>query len=114
MKTDKELLELAAKAAGLNVKMIEVDCDDNFRALVVGKKNTKERIAWNPLINNDDAMRLLAKMEISINHFDSFVKSQAAPDGKSGMVVSVMIERGRLDATRRAIVRAAAAIGEKL
>lgn len=112
MKTDKELLELAAKAAGLNVKMIEVDQDDNFSGLVIGKKNTRERIYWNPLVNNDDAMRLAAKTEVSINHFDSFVKAQAHLEGAAGKIVSVVIERGRLHAIRRAIVTAAAAIGE--
>lgn len=112
MKTDKELLELAAKACGFNVKAINLDQDDNFYGLIIGKKNTRERIYWNPLFYNEDALRLSAKMEISINHFDSFVKAQACFEGCAGRIVTAMIERGRLDAMRRAIVLAAAAIGE--
>lgn len=108
--TDKELLELAAKAAGLNVKMIEVDCDDNFRALVVGKKNTKERIAWNPLTDDGDALRLAVELQL-----DFYVDGEQAGCWIEDFVcLAEDINGDTYAATRRVIVRAAAVIGEKL
>lgn len=114
MKTDKELLELAAKAAGLNVKMIEVDQDDNFSGLVVGKRGTKERILWNPLRSDGDALRLAVALDMSITHFTLSVEAHPFYEGISGYLTSEPVSYDRLAATRRAIVRADAAIGEQL
>lgn len=106
--TDKELLILAAKAAGFNVKMFEVDQDENFSGLIVGTKNTKEKIWWNPLVSDGDALRLAVNLELMIDNSDGV--SYAIFRGHS------VSEEGDdpYAATRRAIVRAAAAIGSKL
>ena len=106
MKTDKELLELAAKAAGYNIKAHEDG------TLYSDYRCSGYWGVFNPLNDDGDALRLAAKMEISINHFDSFVKAQVSFEGCAGRIVTAMIERGRLDAMRRVIVLAAAAIGE--
>lgn len=56
--TDKELLELAAKAVGMHVKAQRVDADDKFTHLVVGQRFKPEKIDWNPLTDDGIAPRL--------------------------------------------------------
>lgn len=121
MRTNKELLELAAKAAGLvGCEYVE---ETDFTHASMQRRNMGgpedgffelQADVWSPLTDDDDALRLAVKLEISINHFDSFVKAQAFYDGAAGRIVSALIDSDRLEATRRAIVRAASAIGEKL
>lgn len=115
--TDLELLELAAKAAGLNVKAERVDADDKFTNLIVGAKNTRERIAWNPLTDDGDALRLAVKLGMSIEvHYD---ESKPTPGLRvvfaGGRWEHTMVEEYARDpyaATRRAILRAAAEVGK--
>lgn len=107
MKTDRELLELAARAAGMNVEYNSgIDChyyDD--------EDDCAGRTYWNPLETDGDALRLAVKLQLDIvtDHEDDTVSvwSYGMPD--------VNVKRGDdpLAATRRAIVRAAAAIGSK-
>lgn len=114
--TDRGLLELAAKAAGLNVKTYAVDTDDAFIHIIVGRKFTKEKVAWNPLTDDGDALRLAVTLQMNV--------LTPTGDGDRAMViVGSAGKRGELDtytadvdgdpyaATRRAIVRAAAEIG---
>ena len=104
MKTDKELLELAAKAADLNIKWRDMK-GGYERALITPKLNGEW---WNPIADDGDALRLAVKLNI-----DFYVN-----DNKAGAWVSDLIclteDLGgdTYAATRRAIVRAAAAIGE--
>ena len=112
--TDKELLELAAKAAGLNVKMTEVDQDDNFSGLIVGKRNTKEKIWWNPLVSDGDALRLSVDLSMTIQHLDLSIKVTPYLNGACCGITTAEVCGSRQFATRRAIVRAAAEIGRKL
>jgi hypothetical protein len=96
--TDRELLELAAKAAG-----IEVDCwlDEDPRALTsVG--------LWNPLTDDGDAFRLMVSLRTNV-HLDSNMVD-VDPDGISWF--SEAYGTDPYAATRRAIVRAAAEIGK--
>jgi len=107
--SDRELLELAAKAAG-----IEVDCwlDEDPRALTsVG--------LWNPLTNDGDALRLAVKRRFHINIF-SACSSEGIDSpgfveiwcGDCDPIHTEYVEGGDYEtATRRAIVRAAAEIG---
>jgi hypothetical protein len=90
---DRELLELAAKAAG--VVGFWVDAGSN-----VGSDS--EPVIWNPLTDDGDALRLAVKLDLTV------------------MIGAVRDVSGRLfldkseddlEATRRAIVRAAAEIG---
>lgn len=106
MKTDRELLELAAKAAGIQGKYSETIGED------WGRYAGKPGIAigggqcWNPLSDDGDAMRLAVKL------------GMLAPGGR-GYAVFQWLFRDELlrdlrpsEAARRAIVRAAAEIGE--
>lgn len=104
MKTDRELLELAAKADGLNIKGEWVDSDDTFTHLNVGKKFTSERIKWNPLADDGDAFRLAVQLGLWIH----IGKYHTAIEGTH--IEETARRSDSLAATRRAIVRAAAEI----
>lgn len=110
--SDEELLRSAAIAAQINVKAIKVDVDDNFKALVVGEKHTKERLDWNPLKNNDDAFILAIKTGVRFSFHP--VLGQAIVIAFRGEELLVNVEDCNGDqysASRKAIVLAAAQIG---
>ena len=104
--TDRELLELAAKAAGLEYTKTE----DHDRLLVRG--DDKLRRPWNPLTDDGDALRLAVKLDIDVRpSMGGKTKFRYAwINGKSYSDVNV----DSYAATRRAIVRAAAEIGEEM
>jgi hypothetical protein len=98
--TDRELLEAAAKAAGYWAA--EFNCPANLP-----HKN------WNPITDSGDAFELAVKLRLTINcSYDDVVIC-----GQEFTQKEVFIERNGEDplaATRRAIVRAAAAIGKEM
>ena len=116
--TDKELLELAAKAAKYDYQIQkEVDPysrrhEDNFYLRNHSIARTRDyEIYWNPLENDTDAFRLAVKLEMDI---------EITIDQLNHKWVWVYLGRHALTescgndpyaATRRAIVRAAAQIG---
>ena len=106
MKTDRELLELAARAAG-------------YREAGINKPYTDGLLEnWNPLESDGDALRLAVDLDLAIVPYPIYNKQKH----------SVLVQKKNLDesrfekmelhgddpraATRRAITRAAAAIGE--
>lgn len=98
---DRELLELAAKAAGVAGKY-----EPNF-----GIMSPAWPWAWNPLTDDGDALRLAVKLGMTL---------RLSPEGYAvaqHQLASYVEERNALDAnaaTRRAIVRAAAEIGRSM
>ena len=109
--SDRELLELAAKAVGLNIKGYRVDIDDSFTHLVIGKKNTRERVNWNPLTDDGDALRLAVKLKLTPMMRDF------GCDVTDFVGIGCAYEKWSSDPyadTRRAIVRAAAEIGKAM
>lgn len=95
---DRELLELAAKAAGYWNK--EYNC-------YAGP------MSWNPLENDGDALRLVVKLGVA---FDIAVCVESSRSG-SGTENIAFVEKHSDDpyaATRRAIARAAAEIGRNM
>jgi hypothetical protein len=95
--TDKELLELAAKAAG-----IELYFENIGTKLEVTNRETLK--LWNPLTDDGDALRLAVKLHLRITGYFA----------NCGIVNDWMLEmEDPYAATRRAIVRAAAEIGSK-
>ena len=102
--TDKELLTLAAKAAG-----IEVTGYDDIIGLqyVNGSDDSPYTDYWNPLESDADALRLAVKLRIDILLFNAVVTGISLRN-----CVEVMEEFNNdpYAATRRAIVRAAAEI----
>lgn len=96
--TDRELLELAAKAAG-----IELTGTDRAAWL------NKSSYGWNPLTDDGDALRLAVKLGVTVVSIDDG-QTQAAWVDASGVIYTEPAE-DKYAATRRAIVRAAAEIG---
>lgn len=110
MKTDKELLELAAKAAGYSIKAHED-----------GTLYSDCRCAgywgvWNPLTDDGDAFRLASQLYLIVDtSLGRAIEEERLVLGHNNWVYGDMdFEFDDLAATRRAIVRAAAAIGERL
>lgn len=114
--TDRELLELAAKAAGIVVKRSRLD-DPAWKDVLVGATRDGQEtfIGWNPLTDDGDALRLGVKLKMLIGPADY-------EDNKSvvsafyylqGSVVEVFVD-DECAATRRAIVRIAAEIGRRM
>lgn len=115
--SSRELLELAAKAAGLNIKAERVDSDDAFVCLVVGSKGTREKVDWNPHTDDGDALRLAVKLKLAIRPLEKCVFVESDPETLLGQSQFSELEMYGSDpnaATRRAIVRAAAGIGKEM
>ena len=93
--TDKELLELAAKAAGCVYLT-------NGQLYVEGKGN----IDWNPLTDDGDALRLAVKTGV--------MRGCGFDNAWNAMFAVGKLPTDPYAATRRAIVRAAAEIGKTL
>jgi hypothetical protein len=109
--TDRELLEAAARAAGLDFTAgsgINID-----RPGFTPKASTCWQ-GWNPLLDDGDALRLAVKLGITIyppecEHDDPTTTWGNRHD--AGQWITEPRGADPLAATRRAIVRAAAAIG---
>lgn len=95
MKTDRELLELAAKAAGL-------DFDGNI------VRHRYSSVVWNPLTDDGDALRLAVKLGITTEHSGDTAWAYAIGHDAN---VDEYYGSDPCAATRRAIARAAAQIG---
>jgi len=102
--TDRELLEAAAKAAGYQLSSVSE---------MIWSDTQGEFVLWNPLTNSGDAFELAVKLRLTINcSYDD-----VAICGQEFTQKEVFLERNGEDplaATRRAIVRAAAAIGKEM
>ena len=103
--TDRELLELAAKAAGLDY-IKPAEGYNGSLGLEIGS-NPMRTQSWNPLTSDADALRLAVKLRMNV-HLDSNMVD-VDPDGISWF--SEAYGTDPYAATRRAIVRAAAEIG---
>lgn len=101
METDKELLELAAKAAGITSLYWTPDGQKLFR------REGGIQKPWNPLTDDGDALRLAVKIKAVVD-----TDFPAGTEVEAGEAYA--LEPHNDDpyaATRRAIVRAAAEIG---
>lgn len=110
--TDRELLELAAKAAGY-----ELDWYPSTRCDLVTKRSVGEvvKLDWNPLTDDGDALRLAVKLALKIEQRDGcigvqWIDRRGNPEEWPDYL-AVPIKDDPYAATRRAIVRAAAEIG---
>ena len=102
--TDKELLEQAAKAAGYDLSIACWTID----AFWFPENDDGEHIAWNPLTDDGDAMRLVVKLGLHIDPEDDCVDVW---DGATNLCDTQYFNDDPYAATRRAIVIAAAEIG---
>ncbi|MGL4757528.1 MAG: hypothetical protein ACRCXB_34675 [Aeromonadaceae bacterium] len=104
--TDKELLEMAAKAAGLDGEchLLTGDCSDHeepggFRY----EHPDGGHDWWNPLIDDGDALRLAVKLNLLYGKVFARGVAESHEDGDDIYAV-----------TRRAIVLSAAQIGKDM
>lgn len=105
--TDKELLELAAKAAGIEGKYLY---DGYGSGCILGTlEGYPTGIRWEPLVDDGDALRLAVKLGFLVN-----INPYAGFSSVTGFAVDVIHDDDPFAATRRAIVRAAAAIGGQM
>jgi hypothetical protein len=104
--SDRELLELAAKAAGMPTHTDGV-------GLVMA-----HHPSWNPLTDDGDALRLAVTLRINIEHAETLGReSHGVNCWPVGQGHCAWMENDLTDynaATRRAIVRAAAEIGRNM
>lgn len=124
MCSDRELLELAAKAAGLQLCgyswIGENEDDEEFETLDAAfVKNCPEQdvaTMWNPLTDDGDALRLAVKLGLKLEKHEEYYPYFSAEKVPDVFIAEDVIKNGgdELAATRRAIVRAAAAIGEAM
>ena len=124
MITDRELLELAAKAAGYTTNhpwnAERLTMNPPVDALVVQDANGLVHTAWNPLDDSGAAMNLAVDLDLAIVPYPIYNKQKH----------SVLVQKRNLDesrfekmelhgddpraATRRAIVSAAAELGKAM
>jgi len=105
---DKQMLELAAKAAGINFHHV----DDAGVWWSNGHMDARVR-KWNPLEDDGDALRLAAALHISVIQDEAQRTATSYETYTFSVSVTEAWGSDARSATRRAIVRAAAAIGEK-
>lgn len=104
MSADRELLELAAKAAGSE---IWTDADGN---LYTGEP---ERL-WNPLTDDGDALRLAVTLRLNIKPGKHVGDGCTVETQRSGIAGCTAFYDDKAQQMRRAIVGAAAEIGRSL
>jgi hypothetical protein len=117
--SDKELLTLAAKAAGYTLAWgetyivgdDEVDCTD--MPYIKGADREEADSYWNPLEDDGDALRLVVKLRLDLTQMTTAGGQQVlrvlGPESVDRTYE--ITEDDPLPAMRRAIVRAAAEIG---
>lgn len=106
---DLELLELAAKAAGVG----DIDLAGRPCVLVIRDGGIYTRV-WDPLTDDGDALRLATALHLSMDLFDDEIKVGYTPNCNSCDQVTKNPGGNIYAATRRAIVRAAAEIGRSM
>ncbi len=109
--TDRELLEAAAKAAGIDLQhkpMFGGDSEPGFYDYRSGKP---EWLWWNPLIDDGDALRLAVKLKMMVDA-DMFEERVLVVAPMGNGKCENFVEQGQsMDVVRKCIVRAAAEIG---
>jgi len=117
--TDRELLELAAKAANVDVRLIKrrntavCEGDDYYEDLPEDRwyfvlKDFSQK--WNPLTDDGDALRLAVKLRLVCG----FVEPNCWAELPGQFPSYEACEPDPYAATRRAVVRAAAEIGRSM
>ena len=119
--TDREMLELAARAAGLK-EFTEINGRFAVRTRFTGMQDWSP---WNPLTDDGDALRLAVKLGLHITQYPIYDEPKHSAIAKKSarllddtcVDMCVGIEVYGSDpyaATRRAITRAAAEIGRQM
>lgn len=116
MRTDRELLELAAKAAGIEITWEHGQ--DYPERIEKFRGHLENYEPWDPLTDDGDALRLAVKLNISINRpveGDSVPHWGTYADDHTQKIQVKERDNGNPEAaTRRAIVLAAAEVGDSM
>jgi hypothetical protein len=105
--TDKELLELAAKAEGREIKWMTQICP--------GKADETFSSCWNPLTDDGDALRLAVKLGLKTSvGYDIGLVFCRPSESNEHEVWEPLGKNDPCAATRRCITRAAAEIGKAM
>lgn len=105
--TDLELLDMAAKAAGIEWYGIAGDGQGNCLYLDIGPDDV---VKWNPLTDGGDALRLAVKLRL---HISVFADAIGIGTPQRGYVETRWVD-DPCAATRRAITHAAAEVGRAM
>jgi hypothetical protein len=115
---DKELLELAAKAAGIEVWFSRMSDGKGGVIEPCHRTLNGETVVWNPLDDDGDALRLAVKLEMTIDtDYNGGVVAGNINIGFDEPEYGYQEGMGKKDlyaATRRAIVQTAAKVGRKM
>ena len=103
---DRELLERAAKAAGIEYEW-HPGCGDALHLTAPDAT----AIYWNPLIDDGDALRLAMKLDLLLMPYPLDNAVRVTRLDQPDTIVSFGTPPDPYAATRRAIVRAAAELG---
>lgn len=106
--TDKELLELAAKAHGGLVYIKDMN------SWIFEDDDGNRGAWWNPLTDDGDALRLAVKLNLSMDLFEDNIFVGYTPNCNDCEQLQEESDSDPYAATRRAIVRAAAEIGREM
>ena len=107
---DREMLELAAKAAGHEWRWYGAPLGPLFQI----KTHNGIWIFWNPLNGDGEALRLAVKLRLHIEWRADGRSAVSPDDGYSGIYELASSRENALENLRRAIVRAAAEIGKQM
>ena len=110
--TDRELLELAAKAAGMWVN--DFSLDDDYQPFFHDEKGFRLSWGkgwWKPLTDDGDALRLAVKLKFLV---DVCLDQSEAGNSDCDYQCELHRDSDPYAATRRAIVRAAAEVGKEM
>ena len=116
--TDRELLEFAAKAAGIHVPTKKdypwayIDESGIFRDISCAGDGTRMS-RWNPITDDGDALRLAVRLGIQ-PHYSDFTGNAYVRWDRGEKTDAEYGPDDPYAATRRAIVRAAAEIGRQM
>lgn len=113
--TDRKLLEAAARAAGIPYIKPLPEYNGRF-GLEAGSENPMRTQTWNPLADDGDALRLAVRLGIAFKYDRNAPPELKLPRECATAITDkgqwfAEVGRDELAATRRAIVRAAAAMG---
>lgn len=109
MESDRELLELAAKAAGI----ASPDCINDSGFIYYKDRDCEEWTKWNPLTEDGDALRLMVKLNLDVNVGTKCTRIVSKPL-ETGIKLTIDHFGDAMASTRIGIVRAAAEIGRRM
>lgn len=112
---DRELLELAARAAGIKARWFKVNQwrQVGGNRMQTGRDDvfgTHHRKPWNPLTDDGDALRLAVTLDLLVD----ICRDHTCVCSETVDPILQVQGKEKGEATRRAIVRAAAEIGKSM